>query len=91
MAATRGVEEELGSLFDNDMSRVTVSAETAKTTFEEKGSQSFPGLMTRYEFEEIDAEVKGLPSTNFKTLEYEKKKLKQTHHWEVRFAARGFK
>ena len=40
--------------------------------------------LPRYEFEEIDAEVQGLPSTNFKTLEYEKKKLKQTHHWEVR-------
>ena len=82
-AATRGVKEELGSLFNNDMSRVTVFLETATTTIEEKGSQSFPGLLTRYEFEEIDAEVRGLPSSNFKTLEYDKGKLKQTHHWEV--------
>ena len=81
-AAMRGIKEELGSFFEEETSHVEVFSSTKKVVYEEKSSQSYPRLLTRYRFDEIHAVVKGLPPTNFKTLEYSKGRLKQTHQWE---------
>lgn len=64
-AAVRCLEEELGVTADD----VNVLVETYRQVSHEGSSQSYPGLRSRWHFHRIEAEVAGLPSTNFVTEE----------------------
>merc|ERR1719159_265031 len=50
-------------------------------------SKSYPGLLTMYHLYTVDIVCKGLPSTNFNTLEFHhpdehgRRKLKYVHAW----------
>ena len=81
-AAKRGVREQLGAAIENKEENIKVKW-SGRLEEEEKSSQSFPGLVTRYKFYEVDASVRGLPKVSFKTQEQENGKVKETHHWEV--------
>ena len=63
--ALRCLEEEL----DVSRERVRLKAQRYRPEQREAASASYPGLLTRYIFHYVEAEVEGLPNGDFSTLE----------------------
>ena len=85
-AAQRGVREELGERSSDLTSDDALQALLLHTTVEVKPSASFPNLMSRYTFYEVQLRVPGLPTGSFKTNEVQDGGKAVTHFWEWRDA-----
>ena len=69
-ACRRGIFEELGPEM-GAQDRVELKAESYEIVEQERDSFSYPGLLTRYVLHSMVAFVRGLPNTDFSTLENE--------------------
>jgi len=69
-ACRRGIFEELGPEM-GAQDRVEMKAESYEIEEQERDSFSYPGLLTRYVLHSMVAFVRGLPNTDFSTLENE--------------------
>lgn len=76
----RGVVEELGSVLPRKP-EVTLDENSYEEVVEEKESQSYPGLYSKYVCHRVQAKVVGLPEDNFTTQE-ERGDGQLTHVWE---------
>lgn len=79
-AALRCLAEEL-SVSATD---VVIDPRSLSVTVERDASPSYPGLPSEYRLHTIDAQVSGLPETNFTTQEAagDGDPVISTHHWE---------
>lgn len=78
-AAVRCLQEELGL----EQDQIEILTATHYCRLKEHESLSYPGLWTRYIFHTVEARVRGLPETDFATLEAVEndKDAVRKHYW----------
>lgn len=81
-AAVRAVMEELGPVL-KDNALIQVDEDSYELLEEEKQSQSYPGLFSRYSCHRVNVSVEGLPQGDFETEE-ERSDGRLKHYWKWR-------